>query len=75
MLANQWRKTRQSFSSPSDSIAQLVEHPTSKRTVPGSIPGWSVNLSLTDIYDLWCNNNLVTISFNPHENLLYIYVY
>ena len=34
---------------PSDSIAQLVEHPTSKPKVLGSIPGWSVNLSLTDI--------------------------
>ena len=30
-------------SSPSDSIAQLVERAYSKRKVPGSIPGWSVN--------------------------------
>ena len=41
------------FFPPSDSLAQLGEHPTSKRKVPGSIPGWSV--IFVTVFNLICD--------------------
>ena len=40
-------------SSPSDTLAQLVERGASNAKVPGSNPGWSVIFSLTVIYVVW----------------------
>ena len=40
-------------SSPSDTLAQLVERGASNAKVPGSNPGWSVIFSRTVIYVVW----------------------
>ena len=40
-------------SSPSETLAQLVERGASNAKVPGSNPGWSVIFSLTVIYVVW----------------------
>ncbi len=43
---------------PSDPLARLVEHRTSKPKVPGSNPGWSVDFSSLTVVYVMCGGHL-----------------